>query len=508
MSKKGICAFGGGKYNKTEILKPGVTRMKRFLLLLWFLFGGWFIFSCPAAIKTVTVLQTSDLHCHFDPPTVVRLGAIAAGETARAGGRDHVLLLDGGDLIQGTFAATAGKGAVAVDFVNLLGYDLWTPGNHDFDFGFDVLAARFRQFKGAVAAANLEAPGVKPYVIFRRNGVKIAVIGLTFPTLWRDLMPGEPPFRLEPFDTALARTIPAVMREKPDIIILNVHYGISMSFADPHNSLTAVAGSYPQINLICGGHTHQVVAGRNIGFGVWYAEPGKHGEGISVTELTFDTDAGRVTDAVTRFVTEPDNAKFVVPESFSAQLRHYRELENTVIGQTSAPITGSVRGVGSPLQNLYGQALAAAGGTDYALVSPSLREPVTLNGPVTEGRLFAVAPYDDMVYVIEVTAEELRQIVAEQLSWKVIPQRQLPWGFYADCNNRGKLIGLRLPSNPARCRVAVSGFILKRGQAWFPVLAATKSVTDTGITIREALRRYLNAHSPVAPDFTEWVTKP
>ncbi|MDD3118636.1 MAG: metallophosphoesterase [Victivallales bacterium] len=478
-----------------------------FRLLLLAVLCGVPTGSARAAIKNIAILQTSDIHGHCDVATVSRLGTIIAAETARCGGRDHLLLLDTGDLLQGTFAAAASRGEIAVKALNLLGGDLWTPGNHDFDFGFDLLVARLRQFRGRIAAANLDAPGIGPYAIFHRHGLKLVVIGLTFPDLWRQKAPGEKEFRLESFDVALSRTIPAVMREKPDIIILNVHYGVSMSYSDRRNSLLQIARRYPQLDLICGGHTHQVVAGRDLGYGVWYTEPGKHGEGIAVTEIRFDTDAGRVVDLKTRLATVPDpgSPPFTVPPSFIAELRRYHEQEQQVIGSVGAPISGSVRGVGNPLQNLFGRAAAEAAGVDYALISPSLHDPVTLSGRITAGKLFATAPYEDTITVITVTLPELRQIVEEQLSWQVIPQRQLPWGFHVR-RQRGGTAELMLPQHRNRYRVAVSSFIVARGRKRFPALVRAPA-TDTGITIRAALQRYFARHSPVMPDFTVWLDR-
>ena len=467
-----------------------------------------------AAVKTLTVLQTSDLHCQFTISSVERLGGIINKETVLAGGRDKTVVIDSGDLIQGSFAAVTLKGKVAIDFLNLLRYDIWTPGNHDLDFGYGVLKERIRQFRGKTVMGNFEIggalpPGVEPFVILERNGLRVAVIGLTFPNLWRDILPNEPRFQLQRFSTALERIMPQVMRQAPDIIILNAHYGLSMSYGNRDNSLTEIARRYPQINLICGGHTHQINGGQDIGYGVWYTEPGKFGQAVAAIRLEYDTASRRVVSITSRFIPiDSGTDKIACPEHIKQQLQYCQDYGNKVVGNAAAPISGSSRGVSNPLQNLFGQAIAAAAEADAALISPA-REHFSFHGEISEKELYEAAPYDDTITLLDVTPEELRRITAEQLGWKAIPQRQLPWGFRAISDQRAKNLSLQLPGNPARLKVAVNSFIIKRGKNWFPILAELDRqpgrVRETGIPIRDALRDYIKKYSPLQPDMTKWL---
>ncbi len=481
----------------------------------WLAIAFFIPFYCLASIQTITVLQTSDLHCQLTIPAAEQLGGLINREIAHGGGRSKVILIDSGDLLQGSFVATVGKGRPAIDFLNHVGYDIWTPGNHDLDFGFDVLADRISQFKGVTLTANLKANGslpqkVKPFTVLDRNGLKIAVIGLTFPTLWRNQMPGEPGFSLIDFKQALEQIMPSVMQAKADIIILNVHYGLSMSYSNRDNSIFSIAGKYPQINLICGGHTHQINPGKDVGYGVWYTEPGKYGQGIVSIRIDYDTDKHNVSEITSKFIPVEQGLKADYPPQLKETIRNSQEQGKKVIGKVAVPFSGSSRGVSNPLQNLFGQTAAQAAGASFALISPP-RDGITLQGNITEKDLFELAPYDDAISVIEVTPEELGRLVAEQLSWKTPQQRQLPWGFYVRSNKRGKILRLELPGNPDRCKVAVNSFIVTRGEKWFPELArlnAAGRVANTGITMRDALRRKFKTTAIIEPDFTKWLIYP
>ena len=169
----------------------GILRPMRLLLLL--LLGAVALADEPVRL---TVLATNDLHGQLDPlpPSPVRsvLRGRPAGGYAHLAALVHairregppVLLLDCGDIFQGTPVGNETRGDAVIDCMNLLGYDAGALGNHEFDYGFRNMARLVQRANFPVLAANVSGARVlKPYVVIGppRAPCRVAVIGLLTP---------------------------------------------------------------------------------------------------------------------------------------------------------------------------------------------------------------------------------------------------------------------------------------------------------------------------------------
>lgn len=143
--------------------------------------------------KQLFILHTSDVHSRIEP-----ISAGAADEYAGMGGmvrragfvkqfrskHPDMLLLDCGDISQGTPYYNFFKGELEIKMMNLMGYDAITIGNHEFDFGLENMAKLFRMADFPVVCSNYDVTGtvleglVKPYITLVREGVKIGIFGL------------------------------------------------------------------------------------------------------------------------------------------------------------------------------------------------------------------------------------------------------------------------------------------------------------------------------------------
>ena len=161
--------------------------MKKFLALL---LSVMMLFGCvamaeeaPAGLtRNVVVLFTSDVHAGMD------MGWGYAGLAAvrdNLAVNNHVVLVDNGDAIQGEVIGTMTDGKARVELMNVVGYDVAVPGNHEFDYGMDNfldLANNVAQYPYVSANFTYEgAPVFNPYVIKEFDGVKIAFVGATTP---------------------------------------------------------------------------------------------------------------------------------------------------------------------------------------------------------------------------------------------------------------------------------------------------------------------------------------
>ena len=150
-------------------------------------------FSIVSAQKQLYVLHSSDTHSRIDPieASTSARNANMGGVARRAGlvnqfrqQHPEMLLFDSGDISQGTPYYNLYQGEVEIKSMNLMKYDAMTIGNHEFDFGLDNMARLFKMANFPVICSNYDFEGtvleglVKPYAVFKRNGVKIGVFAL------------------------------------------------------------------------------------------------------------------------------------------------------------------------------------------------------------------------------------------------------------------------------------------------------------------------------------------
>lgn len=234
-----------------------------YMLLLFTAVGAY-------AQKHLEVLHTNDTHSCIMPlnpnlaDTAVAgrggfLRRVAMIKEERAKNPD-LLLIDSGDFSQGSPFYTMFKGDVEVGLMNLMGYDAVTIGNHEFDFGLENMARIFKIAKFPVVCANYDFTGtcveglVKPYVIIKRNGLKIGLFGLS-PQLEGlvDLSKCKGVTYLDPVEVGNRVAAELKHDKKCDVVICVSHLGWLRPDEMGDQKLLA---SSKDIDLVLGGHSH------------------------------------------------------------------------------------------------------------------------------------------------------------------------------------------------------------------------------------------------------------
>ena len=222
------------------------------------------------AQKHLEVLHTNDTHSCIMPlnpnlaDTAVAgrggfLRRVAMIKEERAKNPD-LLLIDSGDFSQGSPFYTMFKGDVEVGLMNLMGYDAVTIGNHEFDFGLENMARIFKMAKFPIVCANYDFTGtcveglVKPYVIIKRNGLKIGLFGLS-PQLEGlvDLSKCKGVTYLDPIEVGNRVAAELKHDKKCDVVICVSHLGWLRPDEMGDQKLLA---SSKDIDLVLGGHSH------------------------------------------------------------------------------------------------------------------------------------------------------------------------------------------------------------------------------------------------------------
>jgi 2',3'-cyclic-nucleotide 2'-phosphodiesterase/3'-nucleotidase len=287
----------------------------------------------------VTVMGTSDLHGYalgWDYYTAREVGyglsrVSTAVERIRAT-REHTLLLDAGDTVQGTqlayYYARVEPNAPhpMATAMNAMRYDAVTLGNHDFDYGTDMLASWIGQMDAPVLGANAitagtNSPAYQPFVIRQVGPVRIGILGLTNPgaAIWsRTHVEGKLQFG-DLVEAARAW----VPRIDADVIIVVAHAGDSgkSSYGDvlPNENSAALVAEVPGVDAVLFGHAHQDVPQRIVtknGRPVLLTSPGKWGERLSVMDFTLTERNGRwevekATSTTLDTTEEPQHPKIV-----------------------------------------------------------------------------------------------------------------------------------------------------------------------------------------------------
>ena len=221
--------------------------------------------------KKITILHTNDVHSHIDPfPADHPRNANMGGAARRAAliesirkEEENVLLLDAGDIFQGTPYFNYYGGELEFKLMSMMQYDLATMGNHDFDNGIDGFYAQLPHAEFEFVSANYDFKNtvlneiVKPYKIFNKDGIKIGIFGLGVELdglvdkkLYKETIYNNP--------IEVAQDMTKILKEeqKCDLVICLSHLGYSYKNEPYKVSDLELAKKTKNIDLIIGGHTH------------------------------------------------------------------------------------------------------------------------------------------------------------------------------------------------------------------------------------------------------------
>lgn len=241
--------------------------MKRLIILSLILTA--FTVTGMAHVKKLLILHTNDTHSCVMPLKTTLADTLQAGRggflrrLAMLGQERQknpdLLLFDSGDFSQGSSYYSMFKGDVEVGLMNMMRYDAATIGNHEFDFGMENMARLFRMADFPIVCANYDFTGtcveglVKPYVVIRRNGVKIGVFGLS-PKM-KGLVSDKNCVGVKYLDPVKAAQKTADLlknKEKCDLVVCISHLGWNIGGDDD----VLMMKNTRNIDIVLGGHSH------------------------------------------------------------------------------------------------------------------------------------------------------------------------------------------------------------------------------------------------------------
>lgn len=221
------------------------------------------------------ILATSDLHGKFNPWDYALNEESKSGSMAQVASAvkelrtDNTILVDAGDTIQDNsadlfFDEEIHPMSLAM---NEIGYDVWVTGNHEYNFGGDVLKKVISQQKAKVLTGNVKDPEGKPladsYTIIEKGGAKIGIIGMVTPNITRwDSANLEGWIVTDPVEET--RKIIDEIKDQTDVLIAVMHMGMNNEYEVKNSGAEDLANACPELDLIVASHEHRLIEGEEV----------------------------------------------------------------------------------------------------------------------------------------------------------------------------------------------------------------------------------------------------
>jgi len=493
-------------------------RRLRSLLVLALIACLWVTALAQAEPTEIVIVHTNDTHARLQP---IEVDGEQRGGTARIaafvnvlnelyGGR--VLWLDGGDTTHGTNVANLFYGESVIDVLNMAGVDAMAIGNHDFNYGQDVLRARIAQANFPVLAANVvyTATGesfADAYAIFDVQGVKVAVLGLSTqdtPIVTHPKNVVGLSF-LDPVE--VARELVPVLRSQADLVVVLSHIGFDED--------VRLARSVPGIDLIVGGHSHTrldepVLVGDTI-----IVQANEYGKFLGFVELTVDN--GRIVQAAAALlpITGSAPVDLAVQARIDAWESQLDAALDVVVGTSLVELNGErqfVRTGETNLGNFVADVLREAVGADIGLTNGGGIRASIDTGDITLREIYTVLPFDNVLVGVELTGAQI--LAALEHSVSAYPEQLggflqvsgLSFTYDATKPAGQRVVEVTVGGQPLDLnkvyRVATNDFLAAGGDGYEMFLGARQfygSQLADGEFLRDVVAAYILEHGVIAP---------
>jgi 2',3'-cyclic-nucleotide 2'-phosphodiesterase/3'-nucleotidase len=393
---------------------------------------------------SISILHTTDLHGHILPTIDYDrnpdLGGFARCATQIRRWRrknPNTILIDLGDVYQGTDVALRTKGALMIDLFNYLKYDAWILGNHEFDWGIETFRDALERSTMPVLAANTlidgksagELSGVKnpfakirPYILKEISGIKIAIIGMTTPGMPFWFRPEftrgiEFQYPIEPVRRAMAKA----KSDGADAIVLAGHMGLKARTGgdDFANAVMSITSEFPEVAVFIAGHTHQAIPSRTVN-NVLLTQADHFGIHVGRVDLIFDRNSKRLLHRLAQCALMDQSipldrrvlsrAKFQLDESELALNQSIGELAETLhVHQHAGEPSDVERLIGASLMETLHERGTRVDGAFHGIFD----ERDFKAGPKTVRDVWSVLPFENYIVTAELTPDEIKIVMEE-----------------------------------------------------------------------------------------------
>lgn len=404
----------------------------------------------------------------------------------------NVILVNAGDDFQGTPISAITKGRSQIELMKLINPDAMELGNHDFDYGREILSGYLKELKFPVLGGNMidtrtGKPFAKPYTVLTVNTVKIGVIGLMSTELHQLCLPDNvKDIEIRELAETVNGLIPELKKQKVDLIIAVTHVGVQ------GDSLLAL--SAPDLDIIVGGHSHTPLFRPKRVNGIMITQAGSRGRWLGKINLTIDVEKDTVIKAYSDLI-ECRTADIVPDPVVEAKVNEFESMAakelSEVIGVLKTDWKRDGRGE-SNIGNWITDALREHAGTDVAFQNSGGIRKEMLAGNIMVRDLWEISPFGNTLATFSVDGATLRAMIQYQLSMK---EESMQFSgikaVYRTVNGERILHNLKVNNVPVsdskRYTIVTNNFVVAQAQKYFGVTVPPSDVKQTNVTDREVL---------------------
>ncbi|MGI5930796.1 bifunctional metallophosphatase/5'-nucleotidase [Pseudoflavonifractor sp.] len=411
-------------------------------LLASLLAAAMLVSLVPAALAAetgethITIIGTSDTHGNIwgysyedmKESTGDGLARVSTYVNQVRAENPNTILVDAGDTIQGTIMTddlyskdTANHPVPAA--LNYMKYDVWTLGNHEFNFGVDKLQSIIDQADMPVLAANIKnADGSyftgAGYTIVERGGVNVAIIGVDTPNIprWDGTKQGVDQLTFEPMADAVAECIKEI-GDKADVIMVSAHAGLEAEYStDGSDAAKTILEKCPEVDVLQMGHTHTTYINNDT---IPVGEAKNNAGEVVRYDLTLNADK-EITSATVETVSmkdvEPDQNLRNVAAIKTAQEKTVSFIQDNVLGHAAADFqpVNEINGLpegrlqDTAVIDLIGTVQLENSGADVTAVALFKDTSDLKKGDLNYGNMFDIYKFPNVLYTVKVTGAEMK----------------------------------------------------------------------------------------------------
>jgi 2',3'-cyclic-nucleotide 2'-phosphodiesterase (5'-nucleotidase family) len=470
-----------------------------------------------AAENDIVILYVNDIHGRlesFVPQDaeapiggLIKLATLVGdivGENA-----DRVIILNAGDALHGTNVVNLFEGQPMIEALESIGTDAMAVGNHEFNYGQDVLLKKAEEAKFVFLSANTIDkdsrralfPGA---LILPVGGKRIGIFGLTpvdTPTVTHPKNVEGLEF-LDPFRVA-GWMVPYLRdQEKVDLVIGLTHIG----YDDDRLLASRVSG----IDIIVGGHSHTKLEKPEKVANTVIVQSGEYAEALGRLEVSHED--GKITDYAGALI--PCSSEVVedsrVGEIIRTNIDELQAKLSEVVGEAVVTLDGeraNVRTKETNLGNIVADVMRDAGAADLALTNGGGLRASINQGPITVGDIFKVLPFDNTLVVLEASGADIKAALERSVS--VYPEQLgaflhvsgLSFEFDPTKIPGERVVSVNVGNEPLNEKkiytVATNDFIAAGGDG-YDMFKEAKILFSSGEMLRDVFAKYIKQMGKVS----------
>lgn len=452
----------------------------------------------------LVVLHTNDTHSQIDPTADDQGGILrrkALIDSIRLA-EPNVLLIDAGDVVQGSLYYSIYKGEVERKAMNALGYDIMILGNHEFDSGMEKLAEQWKLLDSELLSSNYDfsatplAGMFHPYTIRKVGDKKIGFIAINLdPDGMISKSVSEGLVCLDGLKAANALAWYLKNVEKADMIVAITHVGYD-SPVPPTPSDVELASKTDNIDIIIGGHSHTEV-GPEAKDAPAYKMPNLAGDSVLIAQtgslgrklgrIDIDLSTKKSSSALLPVDSRYDNR---LDPTLKNELLAYRQGIDSIVNVVLANLDVDMPQGGTVMKNWLGDIIYSVGSDlfgakpDFAVINKGGLRHGLAKGPLTKGMIMTLMPFDNKLILLEISGKDLLEAIP------LMKQRNV------NCVSKG--FNFNKISSDKKYKVVTIDYLANGGDYMQPFTRAEVLETSS-VRLDDAVSDYLRSH-PAKPE--------